>query len=318
MPRAISTIDVNTTILHYEETINGEATTCAYWPLKKDTNGNVLVVRELVEEPGRGINTTNDSTYVDGGMDTHLNDAENGYLSRFDAAMRACIVPASIKIKPNGASEVTEISRQVFLLSETEVGGSTALGEGESILPALMAHADASNANTARIARNTAGTACYWWLRSAASAVQSRCVYDNGYVSSGNSSSAWLYARPAFWVSADTLVSDETEDTIYILPDSTHLYRELEFVAYLGEAENRPKKAKVQVEIANASESSIKISNNAKDANPVWVECANGGVAELTNTVKETDNWELGVKIYAKSGGRATVGEPALIVEVEQ
>lgn len=114
------------------------------------------------------------------------------------------------------------------------------------------------------------------------------------------------------------MVSDETEDTIYILPDPTHLYRELEFVAYLGEAENRPKKAKVQVEIANATESSIKISNNAKDANPVWVECANGGVAELANTVKETANWELGVKIYTKSGGRATVGEPALIVEVEQ
>ena len=114
------------------------------------------------------------------------------------------------------------------------------------------------------------------------------------------------------------MVSDETEDTIYILPDPTHLYRELEFVAYLGEAENRPKKAKVQVEIANATESRIKISNNAKDTNPVWVACANGGVVELTNTVKETENWELGVKIYAKSGGRATVGEPALIVEVEQ
>ncbi len=318
MPRAISAIDVNTTILHYDETINGVTTTCAYWPLKKDANGNVLVVRELVEEPGRGINTTNDSDYIDGGMDTHLNDAENGFLSRFDAKMRACIIPASIKIKPNGASEVTEISRQVFLLSETEVGGSATLGEGESILPALMAHADTTNANTARIARNTAGTACNWWLRSTASAEQSRCVYDYGSVGSNNSSNAGYYGRPAFWVSADTLVSDETEDTIYILPDPTHLYRELEFVVYLGETENRPKKAKVQVEITNATESSIKISNNAKDTNPVWVECTNGGVAELTNTVKETDNWALGVKIYAKSGGRATVGEPALIVEVEQ
>lgn len=138
------------------------------------------------------------------------------------------------------------------------------------------------------------------------------------HVSSVFSSGAGIFARPAFWVSADTLVSDETEDTIYILPDPTHLHRELEFVAYLGEAENRPKKAKVQVEITNATESSIKISNNAKDATPVWVECANGGVAELANTAKETANWELGVKIYAKSGGRATVGEPALIVEVEQ
>ncbi len=49
----------------------------------------------------------------------------------------------------------------------------------------------------------------------------------------------------------------------------------------------------------------------------MWVECENNGVAELANTTKTTDNWELGVKIYAKSGGRATVGEPALIVEVD-
>ena len=44
MPRAISAIDVNTTILHYDETINGVTTTCAYWPLKKDANGNVKKV----------------------------------------------------------------------------------------------------------------------------------------------------------------------------------------------------------------------------------------------------------------------------------
>lgn len=61
----------------------------------------------------------------------------------------------------------------------------------------------------------------------------------------------------------------------------------------------------------------LHISNNAKDTSPVWVECENNGVAELANTTKTTDNWELGVKIYAKSGGRATVGEPALIVEVD-
>lgn len=139
-----------------------------------------------------------------------------------------------------------------------------------------------------------------------------------GYLYSIHAATAWICPRPAFKVRNGTMVSDETEDTIYILPDPAHLYRELEFVAYLGEAENRPKKAKVQVEITNATESSIKISNNAKDANPVWVECANGGAAELANTVKETTNWELGVKIYAKSGGHATVGEPALIVEVEQ
>ena len=316
MARKISEIDVNTTVLNYEETISGTVTTCTYWPLKKDDNGNVLVIRELVAEPGRGINTTNDSTYIDGGMDTWLNNTESGYLSRFDAKMQACIIPYSIKVMPNGASEITEIARQVFLLSETEAGGSATLGEGESYLSAFLAHRNTTYANTARIGYNTAGSARWWWLRSAASASQSWIVSNIGSVSSYNSSFA-DYPRPAFWVAADTLVSDGTEDTIYILPDSSKTYRELGFVAYLGSTQNRPSKVKTQLEISNATESAIQVSNNAKDANPVWVSCENGGVAEFTNTAKETDNWELGVKVYAKSDGKATVGEPVMIAEVD-
>ncbi len=317
MARKISTIDINTTVLHYEETIDSVKSTFAYWPLAKDAVGNVLLLRKPVAEPCRSINTTNDSTYTISGADTWMNDTESGYISRFDAAMQACIIPYSIPIKPDGASEVTTIARQIFLLSETEVGGSSTLGEGESYLPAFLAHAGTTNANTARIAYNSAGSACIWWLRSAASASQSRYVGNTGFVSSYGSSTTWVYLRPAFWVSADTLVSDETEDTIYILPDAAKTYRELEFVAQLGSSQSRPKKAKVLVDITNATESSIWISNNAKDDSPAWVTCENGGVAELPNTVKTTDNWELGVKIYAKSGGRATVGEPALIVEVD-
>ena len=317
MARKISTIDISTTALQYEETIDSVTSTFAYWPLAKDAVGNVLLLRELVVEPNRGINTTNDSTYADGGADTWLNNTESGYISRFDAAMQACIISYSIPIKPDGASEVTTIARQIFLLSETEVGGSSTLGEGESYLSAFLAHAGTTNANTARIAYNSAGAAYIWWLRSAASATQSRHVHSNGGVGNINSSTSWSYLRPAFWVSADTLVSDETEDTIYILPDAAKTYRELEFVAQLGSSQNRPKKAKVMVDITHATESSIWISNNAKDDSPVWVTCENGGVVELPNTVKTTDNWELGVKIYAKSGGRATVGEPALIVEVD-
>lgn len=71
------------------------------------------------------------------------------------------------------------------------------------------------------------------------------------------------------------------------------------------------------MEIAYAQEKTIHISNNAKDANPVWVPCEPDQVVELTNTTKETEQWELGVKVYAKSEGRATCNEPVAIVEVE-
>ena len=66
------------------------------------------------------------------------------------------------------------------------------------------------------------------------------------------------------------------------------------------------------------AEATYQVSNNAKDANPVWVNCQNGGVCDVANTSKETTDYELGVKINAKSGVvSGNVGEPVLVVETE-
>ena len=315
MPRAIETIDINTTVLHYEETVNGVTETVAYIPVAKTATG-VIVLRDVALGPNR-INPTNDANYIGSERDVDLNNAETGYLSRLDAKMQACIIPTTIKYKPPDSDEVTEIARQVFLLSASEMGFTGVADEGESFLPVLKAHRDTINDNTARIGYNSAGAAVDYWLRSAASASQERYVYSNGYLSSFNASYGNVCWRPAFQIANGTMVSDETEDTIYILPDATKLYRELEFVTYVGTSENRPKKARVEVDITNATESQIWVSNNAKDEEPVWVACTNGVAVELLNTTKTTDNWELGVKVYAKSGGRAVCGEPVVMVEVD-
>ena len=313
MARAIETIDLSEE-LWYEETVNGVATTTKYWPIRKDSDGVVLLRAEALA--GRRINPTNVAAYIDSEMDTWLNNTDDGYLSYFDAPMQACIIPTQIKVKPYDSTDVTEVARQAFLLSESEViaaGGA----EGDSILSTLRTHRDnTTNDNTARIAYNSAGSAVIWWLRSAGSAEQMRFVYFGGNVSSNNASNT-ICPRPAFKVRNGTMVSDSEEDTIYLLPDATHLYRELEYVVVCGETDTRPKKAKVEVEITNATESKAYLSNNAGDTNPAWVECQNGVAAELPNETKETDKWQLGVKIYAKSGGRAVCGEPAVIVEVD-
>lgn len=315
MPRAIETIDINTTVLHYEETVNGVTETVAYLPLWEESDG-IVVVRDVVAGTAQ-INSTNVADYIDCELDAMMNNDQTGYLSRFDAKMRACIIPTTIKVKPYDSDDVTEIARQVFLLSASELGFINAgvAAEGTSILPVLKEHRGTTNDNTARIAYNSAGATASWWLRSAASAEQLRYVYANGGLNSV-ASTTWLAWRPAFKIAKGTMVSDETEGTIYILPDATKLYRELGFVTYVGASANRPKKARVEVDITNATESQIWVSNNAKDASPAWVACTNGVAAELPNATKETDNWELGVKIYAKSGGRAVCGEPVVMVEV--
>lgn len=312
MARPISEIEL-TEVLHYEETINGTTQTVAYWPIRKDADGVVLLRKNVLDEQ-RKMNATNEATYIDSLMDTWLNDANAGYLSYFDEKMRACIIPSSIKIKPYNSDVVTEIARQVYLLSEDAV--TTGGVEGESILPMLKVHSGKETDSDARKAYNSAGIASSWWLRSAVSTKQFHRILSNGDVSS---SDAILGSspRPAFKVVNNTLVSDASAGTIYILPDASKPYRELSFTAFLGGATNRPKRAKVQVSFTGATAQTIQISNNAKDANPAWVACEPDQVVELPNAEKTTELWELGVKVYAKSEGRATCGEPVAIVEVE-
>lgn len=312
MARPISEIEL-TEVLHYTETINGKTQTVAYWPLRKDADGVVLLRANTLDETRR-MNKTNEATYIDSLMDTWLNDTTDGYLSYFDEKMRSCIIPSSIKIKPYNSDVVTEIARQVYLLSESEVtnGGL----EGESILPMLKVHTGGTTDAKARIAISDSGVTGQWWLHSTGAPGQFDRVDSIGNIYSNNAS--LLYApRPAFKMANATMVSDKTADKIYIMPDPENFYRELSFTAFLGNTAKRPKRAKVQVSVTGASAQSIQISNNAKDANPAWVPCNADEVVELPNAAKTTDLWELGVKISAQGEGRVTCGEPVAIVEEE-
>lgn len=313
MARPISEIEL-TEVLHYEETINGKTQTVAYWPIRKDADG-VVLLRENVLDELRKMNATAEATYIDSLMDTWLNDETAGYLSYFDEKMRSCIIPSSIKIKPYNSDVVTEIARMAYLLSQSEVG--TGGVEGDSILPMLKAHSGQTNDNSARKAYTSAGVSKSWWLRNATSAEQFQLILSNGAVSYTNANNNGS-VRPVFKVANATLVSDASADTIYILPDASKPYRELSFTAFLGGATKRPKRAKVQVSITGAAAQTIQISNNAKDANPAWVPCGVDEVVELPNAEKATDLWELGVKISAQGEGRVTCGEPVAIVETEK
>lgn len=311
MARPISEIEL-TKVLHYTETIDGKTQTVAYWPIRKDADG-VVLLRQHVLNDTKKMNATNEATYIDSLMDTWLNDETAGYLSYFDEKMRACIIPSTIKIKPYNSDVVTEIARKAYLLSQSEVG--TGGVEGDSILPMLKAHSG-KETNDARIAYSGSGVAGAWSLRTAASNANFWYVHTDGRLYSGGATIS-RSVRPVFKVANATLVSDASADTIYILPDATKPYRELSFTAFLGGATKRPKRAKVQVSITGASAQSIQISNNAKDVNPAWVTCEPDQVVELPNAEKTTESWELGVKIYAKGEGRVTCGEPVAIVENE-
>lgn len=312
MARPISEIEL-TEVLHYEETINGKTQTVAYWPIRKDADG-VVLLRENVLDEQRKMNATAEATYIDSLMDTWLNDETAGYLSYFDEKMRACIIPSTVKIKPYNSDTVTEIARMAYLMSLSEVTSGGV--EGDSILPMLKAHTGETGDNNARKAYDMANVSKSWWLRNSASDEQFQFILSNGVISYTNANNNG-FIRPVFKVANATLVSDASADIIYILPDASKPYRELSFTAFLGGTTKRPKRAKVQVSVTGASAQSIQISNNAKDANPAWVTCGVDEVVELPNADKTTDLWELGVKISAQGEGRVTCGEPVAIVEGE-
>lgn len=301
--------------VYLDETVDGELSHVPYIYLGQDESGNCIILREVAAIAKR-MHSSNVAVYDGCEADLWLEDEEAGYLSRFDAATRAALVSTQIKCNSIATGEIGVIARRCFLLSYTELGYATAPDEGASYLAALQT-ATGKTGNNARIAYNSAAAAVIWWLRSEYSESQFRIVFASGGASSVNAYTGY-WMRPALSVAPATIVSDGTEDTIYLLPDSAKTYREVDAVVYVGSSDKRPKRAKALVEAANCTDLQLWVSNNAKDDNPAWVSVANGGTAELSNTAKITDAWELGVKIYAKSGGRAEIGEPVVIAEMEE
>ena len=302
--------------VYLDETIDGVLSHVPYIYLGQDDSGNCIILREAVAIQKR-MHSSNVAVYDGCEADVWLEDEDAGYLSRFDAATRAALVSTQIKCNSITTGEIGVIARRCFLLSYTELGYATTPDEGVSYLAALQT-ATGKTGNNARIAYNSAAAAVNRWLRSANSETQFRCVNAGGNAGSNNATNAGYWLRPALSVAPATLVSDGTEDTIYLLPDSAKTYREVDAVVHVGSSDKRPKRAKVLVKAANCTDLQLWVSNNAKDDNPTWVSVANGGTAELSNTAKITDAWELGVKIYATSGGRAEIGEPVVIVEMEE
>ena len=303
-------------ILYLNETVSDVLSIVPHIYLGQDESGNCLILRQYAAIAKR-MHSSNVAVYDGCEADLWLEDEDAGYLSRFDAATRAALVSTQIKYNDPSLGDIATIARRCFLLSYTNLGYATTPDEGMSFLPALMTAVGTTTANTARITYNEAQTVVNAWVRSAYSEAQFRYVSTNGNAYGHNASYTGYWLRPALSVAPATIVSDETEDTIYLLPDPDKLYREVGATIYMGESADRPAKAKLLIDLTNLTDVELYVSNNAKDAAPVWVTAQNGAVVDLPNTAKETENWQLGVKVYGRSGGRGVIGEPALMVYKE-
>ena len=301
MSRTLSQLAAGTKI-YCNTTLSGEDAATAFIVMGMSEQGNsVLLMPELVYQQKR-MNATDAAEYNGCEMDTYLSAETEGFRTAYlSEAFRNCLVPTQIKCYSLTDSQEITIARDIFVPSYTEMGWTSEHPEGASLLAALKTFKGVTNDAQARIAKNSVGTACYWWLRSASRLLQFRIVNLIGNAYEANASVSWVWLRPLLSVAPATLVSDEGEDTIYLFPDSAAAYREIDIKISMGQSAKRPKKVRVLVEITNASESSVKVTNNYKDGSPVWGTVPDGGVTTLENTAKTSEQWELGLHIYAKS-----------------
>lgn len=286
-----------------------------------DNSGNARLLRHYAVTAKR-MHSSNVAHYDGCEADLWMENEQTGFLSRFDAATINALEPTTIcmsdyTLNEAGTVEYPEITRRCMALSYKELGYGGSETD-KSFLAALQTYYNTTNANTARIGRSSDETAVFWWMRSGYSASQFRYVHAGGHAGNGYAANDGSWQRPAISVAPATIVSDEGADSIFLLPEGRRTYWEINATALLGSSAQRPKKAKLMIAETSITEAEYQVSNNAKDTAPVWVNCQNGGVCELANTDKETDAYELGVKIHAKSGVHTGhVGEPVLIVEKE-
>lgn len=308
MSRTIKQLDVGTSVYIEEAGVPKE-----YILLKKDVDGCILLRAKALE--ARRMNPTNTAIYEGSEMDNWLTDETAGFMSLFNAQTQAAIVSRSRPTFEYGDAECHYISRRAFLLTYGELFLSTptALEPLTTIVPSLMLWKGTSDGNSARICHNEAGQAVYWWESSPYSAANFYYVNTNGASNSGSAAGA-NWARPALNVSSDTIVSDEGAEIIYLMPSKG--YREVEFSGKALEIEQRPKKVVVEYNAVNLYDVEVYVCNNYGDANPTWVPCTSGEEVELTNTIKQTENWEVGVKCYGKSSLYGYFEEPVIKMEV--
>lgn len=303
MSRTLGQLDLGTSVWIAENNVMHE-----YVLMSKDSAGCIMLRANAVEV--RRMNPTNVAVYEGSEMDSWLTDDQTGFLSRFDAATLAAIVSHTRPTYSYGDTECHYISRRAFLLTQGELFLSTptALEPLKNITSSLMIWKGTDGSSAARIGLNEELSAVYWWLSSPFSAAGFFYVNAGGASNTGSASYAGCWARPALNVSADTIVSDEGADPIYLLPSGG--YREVSFHGKVGEDTNRPSVAVVEYDAVNLYDVVVEVCNNYGDASPVWMPCTSGQQVTLANNSKQTETWQVGVRCYGKSQSYGYFDEP--------
>ena len=178
-----------------------------------------------------------------------------------------------------------DMTRKMFALSYTMAGFGKNSGvvEGKAL---QLYNSAASRKKTFN------GKAANWWLSSWEAADRPFFVSTGGSVKYDVGPSFSYGVVPAFAISPSVMLEDSANtDGSYSIKYTEKIF----CTVNMGSTEEQPKAA-LPILSCNGN-LTLKICNNANDANPTWEAAANETVHNFANTTKTADQWAIGLNI---------------------
>lgn len=198
-----------------------------------------------------------------------------------------------------------DITRKMFALTCTMAGFGNNSGVAEG--KALQLY----TSNASRL-KTFDGSTAYWWLSSQNPSGHAWSVSTSGSAYIGGGTLNIRGVVPAFVIPQSLQIADSANaDGSYNIK-----YTETEKISCtvnMGSAEEQPKAA-LPIISCNGN-LTLKICNNANDANPAWETAANETVHNFANTAKTAAKWAIGLKIdiTCTAGENLFLNEPVVL-----
>lgn len=253
------------------------------------SGGVVLVRKNIHSKSAFGSSTTYPGSTLDNKM-TSIYDS-------LPERLQSKIMDATFALEGSGS-----ITRKVFALTYTMAGFGANNGTTEG--KALQYYT--SNANRIKTYNGAAGG---WWLSSRYNTSGSRLVRTDGTANDSRPSNSHGVV-PAFIIPQSLQIEDSANtDGSYNIKYT----EKISCTVNMGSAEEQPKAA-LPIISCNGN-LTLKICNNANDANPAWETATNETVHNFANTTKTAAQWAIGLKIdiTRTAGENLFLNEPVVL-----
>ena len=252
--------------------------------------GVVLVRKNIYSNSAFGSNTN----YPNGTLDNLI---KTTIYNKMPQQLRDKMMDVTFNLSGSG-----DITRKMFALTYTMAG----FGDNNGVAEGKALQLYTSNASRIKTLN---GSAANWWLSSRSSSYSAWNVGAGGSAGSGSPSNTYGVV-PAFAIPQSVMLEDSANtDGSY----SIKYTEKISCTVNMGSTEEQPTAA-LPIISCNGN-LTLKICNNANDANPAWETAANETVHNFANTTKTAAQWAIGLKIdiTRTAGENLFLNEPIVL-----